>query len=69
MQEGQPIAYLSKALKGKALLLSTYENELFTLVTAVQKWRPYVLGQFFVIRTSQQALKYLLEQEISTVAQ
>lgn len=38
MKYGQPIAFLSKALKGKALDLSTYEKELLALVTAVQKW-------------------------------
>jgi hypothetical protein len=36
MQTKQPIAFLSKALKGRALLLSTYENELLLLVTAIQ---------------------------------
>jgi len=49
MQENRPIAFLSQALKGKALHMSTYEKELFALVTAVHKWRPYLLGQSFVI--------------------
>jgi len=31
MQEGHPIAFFSQALKGLALLLSTYENELLPL--------------------------------------
>lgn len=44
MQPRHPIYFLSKALKGKALLLFTYEKELLALVTAVQKWRPYLLG-------------------------
>jgi hypothetical protein len=61
MQGRQLVAYLSKAFKGKALHMSTYENELFALVTAVQKWRPYLLGQPFVVRTDQQSLKFLLE--------
>jgi hypothetical protein len=43
MQEQRPIAFLNKALKGGALHMSTYEKELFPLVTAVQKWRPYLL--------------------------
>lgn len=38
MQEGQPLGFLSQALKGKALFLSTYE-ELLALVLAIQKWR------------------------------
>jgi len=61
MQDNRPIAFLSQALKGKALHMSTYEKELFALVTAVHKWRPYLLGQSFVIRTDQQSLKFLLE--------
>ncbi|XP_042965413.1 uncharacterized protein LOC122299304 [Carya illinoinensis] len=69
MQFNQPIAFMSKVLKGKALLLSTYEKEFFAVVTAVQKWRPYLLGQSFIIKTDQQALKYILEQRVATVTQ
>jgi hypothetical protein len=66
MQNRRPIAYISKALKGKALHMSTYEKELFALVTAIQKWRPYLLGQSFVVKTDQQSLKFLLEQKVGT---
>jgi hypothetical protein len=66
MQSNRPIAFLSKALKGRALHMSTYEKELFALVTAVQKWRPYLLGRPIVVKTDQQSLKYLLEQKVST---
>jgi len=69
MQEGHPIAFLSQALKGQALNLSTYEKELLSLVTAVQKWRPYLLGSSFTVKTDQQALKFLLEQRTATVFQ
>lgn len=69
MQEGRPLAYLSQGLKGKSLYLSTYEKELLALVMAVMKWRHYLLEHTFVIRTDQQALKYLLEQKIGTPAQ
>lgn len=34
------------------------------VVLAIQRWRPYLLGQRFIMRTNQQALKYLLEQRI-----
>jgi hypothetical protein len=61
MQSNRPIAFLSKALKGKALYMSVYENELFALVTAIQKWRLYLLENPFVVRTNQQSLKFLLE--------
>jgi hypothetical protein len=68
-QEGQPIAFMSQTLKGKALLLSTYEKELLSLVTAVQKWRPYLLGQAFKVKTNQRSFKFVLEQKVGTVAQ
>jgi hypothetical protein len=69
MQEGRPIAFFSQALKGQALFLSTYEKELLSLVTAVQKWRPYLLGQSFKVKTDQQSLKFLLEQKVGTISQ
>jgi hypothetical protein len=69
MQTKQPIAFLSKALKGRALLLSTYEKELLALVTAVQHWWPYLLGNTFTVRTDHQALKFQLEQKIGTPSQ
>jgi len=61
MQSNRPIAFLSKALKGRPLRLSTYEKELCALVMVIQKWRPYLLGQTFVVKTNQQTLKFLLE--------
>jgi len=69
MQAGRPIAFLSKDLKGHALLLSTYEKELLDLVTAVQKWRPYLFIHSFIVRTEHQALKFLSEQQVGTSAQ
>jgi hypothetical protein len=69
MQGGHPIAFFSKALKGQALYLSTYEKELLSLISVVQKWRPYLLGQSFKVKTDQQALKFLLEQKMGTTSQ
>ena len=56
-------------MKGKHLHLSTYETELLALATAVRKWRPYLVGKPFVLRTDHQSLKFLLEQRIATPAQ
>lgn len=55
MQEGKPLAFFSKALKGRMLSMSTYERELLALVSAIRKWRPYLLGQTFKVRTDQQS--------------
>ena len=61
MRDHRPIAYRSQALKGKHLHLSAYESELLALAIAVKKWRPYLLGRPFIVRTDHQSLKILLE--------
>ena len=61
MQSNRPLAYHSKVLKGRTLHLSTYEKEFLALVKAVRKWKPYLVGKPFIIKTDHQSLKYLLE--------
>ncbi|CAM8943168.1 unnamed protein product [Rhodiola kirilowii] len=69
MQEGHPLAYISKHLKGRQLHLSIYEKELLAVVFAVQKWRHYLLTAHFTIKTDQRSLKYFLEQRLNTPIQ
>ena len=52
MQNHRPITFHSQLLKGRALQLS-YEKELLALVTVVHKWRPFLLGRPFIIKTNQ----------------
>jgi hypothetical protein len=42
MQQGQPIAYLSKALGQQHRNLSIYEKEFLALIMVVEKWRSYL---------------------------
>ena len=51
MQQGHPIVFLSKALSSQNLGLSMYEKEPFALVLAVTKWKHYLVGHHFVIKT------------------
>ncbi|XP_019265828.1 PREDICTED: uncharacterized protein LOC109243359 [Nicotiana attenuata] len=69
MQEGRPIAYLSKAFSAQNRGLSTYEKEYMAVLTAVEKWRHYLQGGHFIVRTDHQSLKFLLEQKITTALQ
>lgn len=69
MQKGKPLAYFSKNLQGRNLLLSTYEREMLALLLAFQKWRQCLLGRRFVGKTDHFSLKYLWELNIHTVAQ
>ncbi|KAL3530116.1 hypothetical protein ACH5RR_009438 [Cinchona calisaya] len=69
MQEKRPMAYFSKALSRRNLGFSIYEKELLALVSAISKWRHYLEGHHFIIKTDHQRLKYLLEQRITTLMQ
>lgn len=64
MQQGQPIAYLSKALGEKHKNLSIYEKEFLALIMAVDKWRHYLQRQKFTIITDHKSLAYLNEQNL-----
>jgi hypothetical protein len=41
--------------------LSIYEKEFLALIMAVEKWRPYLQHQEFIIRTDHKSLIYLTE--------
>lgn len=64
MQKRRPIAYSSHTLSASDWGKPVYESELMALVMAVLRWRPYLLGQKFVVRVDQKALEYLLEQKV-----
>lgn len=69
MQDGHPIAYLSKALCPKNLGLSAYEKECLALLMAVDHWRPYLQHSEFTIRTDQKSLLHLSDQRLNTPIQ
>ncbi|KAJ9562551.1 hypothetical protein OSB04_007711 [Centaurea solstitialis] len=56
IQDKHPIAFFSRAL-------ATYERELLAIVAAIQRWKGYLLGRPFIIKTDHQALKHILEQK------
>ncbi|KAH9679153.1 hypothetical protein KPL71_026005 [Citrus sinensis] len=66
MQDNHPISYYSKKLGPKLQVASTYIKELHAIVEAVHKWRQYLLGRFFIIRTDHKSIKELLQQVIQT---
>jgi hypothetical protein len=66
MQADHPLAYFSKKLGPQMQSASAYIKELHAITEAVLKWRQYLLGHFFVIRTDHRSIKELLQQVIQT---
>jgi len=68
-QGGGPLAFYNKPFAPRHLKIAAYERELIGLVQAVRHWRPYLWGRPFVVRTDHYALKFMLDQRLSTVPQ
>lgn len=68
-QENRPVAFISKAFSSSGRVKSVYERELLAIVYAVTKWRHYLTGNQFTIRTDQKSLRYLLKQRAVSVEQ
>lgn len=66
MQNGHPIAFLSRALGPRHQGLSTYEKESLAIMLAVEKWRPYLQHDEFLIKTDHRSLAFLSDQRLST---
>lgn len=68
-QNSHLVAFLSKTLSPKNQSSSAYDKEMFAILYAVHKWRPYLLGNHFTILTDHQPLKHMFDQRITTHAQ
>ena len=66
MQEGRPIAFESSPIKGKNLQKAIYEKEMLAILHALKKWRPYLMGRHFKVKTDHDSLKHFLEQRLSS---
>jgi hypothetical protein len=69
MQDGHPLAFLSKALGPKSRGLSTYEKEYMAILIAMQHWCPYLQQGEFCIHTDHKSMSQLNEQRLHTTWQ
>lgn len=66
LQSGHPIGFFNRKLGPQFQGTSAYMQELRAIFEAVTKWRQYLLGCHFIIRTDHKSLKELLAQVIQT---
>lgn len=58
-KEHQPIAFISRSLRGAELNYTVTEKELLSIINALSKFRTIVLGNTIIIRTDHKALEFL----------
>ncbi|PNY00079.1 hypothetical protein L195_g023353, partial [Trifolium pratense] len=68
-QGGHPIAFFSKKMVPRMQKQSAYTRELFAITEAIAKFRHYLLGHKFIIRTDQKSLRSLMDQSLQTPEQ
>ena len=61
MQNYHPIAFESKKLKNYERHYSIYDKEMLAILHALTKFKQYLVGSRFKIRTNNNSLKYILE--------
>jgi hypothetical protein len=61
MQNMHPLAYEIRKLRGPELLYSIYDKEMLAIMHALAKFRQYLVGARFVVKSDHNSLKYLLE--------
>ena len=63
----RPIQYLSHHLSPSQCRWPIIEKEMFSIVFAVQKFRPFLYGNKFTVRTDHKPLKFLFKCEMKNV--
>jgi hypothetical protein len=63
MQGGHPIIFESRKLSQPERLYSIYDKEMLAIVHAFTKFRQYLVGSKFMVKTDHNSLKYFLKQK------
>jgi predicted alpha/beta hydrolase len=66
MQQGHPLAFISKSLGPRTKGLSTYEKEYLAILVVVDHWSAFFQLTEFVIVIDQKNLTHLSDQRLNT---
>ena len=65
MQEGGPVAYVSRKLRKSELNWVPIEKEILAIVFSAHKFREYILGKATLVQTDHQPLETILRKPMS----
>jgi hypothetical protein len=66
LQQGHPLAFVSKALGPRTRGMSAYEKEYLAILVEVEQWQPYLQHGEFTIFSDHRSLMHLIEQWLHT---
>lgn len=66
LQDGHPLAFISKALGPRTRGLSTYEKEYLAIMVAVEQWCSYLQHAEFIIFSDHRSLSHIADQRLHT---
>ena len=58
-QDGRPVAFFNRALKGSELSHASIEKEALAIVEAVREWRRFLSGRRFTLVTDQKSVAFM----------
>jgi hypothetical protein len=61
-QNMNPLSYDSRNLRGPKLLYTIYDKEVLAIMHALAKFRQYLVGARFMVKSYHNSLKYFLEK-------
>ena len=63
MQGGHTIVFESRKLDDSERLYPIYDKEMLAIMHTLTKFRQYLVGNRFVVKTDHNSLKYFLDQK------
>ena len=65
-QGGRPVAFMSRTLQGSELHYPAVEKEAMALIEAVRKWRHFLAGRHFTLKTDQRSVAFMFDSRKRT---
>eukprot|EP00794_Sanderia_malayensis_P002735 gene2735-3160_t len=65
-QDGRPVAFMSRSLHSSELHYPAVEKEAMAIIEAVRKWKRFLAGRHFKLKTDQRSVVYMFDNKKRT---